>query len=274
MNNVDLGRYSKRLVQYIWDPEPTNDAGENSIWCLGVAYSTKPQNNTLPEPETSIDSLDPSPSPSTSSSAPPTDQSDDTDDYQPINHQDAQKPQNHETTDRYEGIKWPSAFLDDFESRIWLTYRSGFHPIPKSDDPKAPSAMSLSVRLKSQFGSSDGFTTDSGWGCMIRSGQCLLANAMAFSRLGRSWRRKEKEMEEREILRLFADDQRAPFSIHKFVEHGAAACGTYPGQWFGPSATGRCIASVPAPKVEEAALLTTSKARSQITTLKQALKST
>jgi cysteine protease ATG4 len=47
--------------------------------------------------------------------------------------------------------------------------------------------------------------------------------------------------EEREILSLFADDPRAQYSIHKFVEHGAAACDKHPGEWFGPSATARCI---------------------------------
>jgi hypothetical protein len=40
---------------------------------------------------------------------------------------------------------------------------------------------------------------------------------------------------------LFADDPKAPFSIHKFVEHGASACGKHPGEWFGPSATAMCI---------------------------------
>lgn len=47
--------------------------------------------------------------------------------------------------------------------------------------------------------------------------------------------------EEKELLSLFADDPDAPFSIHRFVEHGASACGKYPGEWFGPSATARCI---------------------------------
>jgi cysteine protease ATG4 len=55
------------------------------------------------------------------------------------------------------------------------------------------------------------------------------------------WRRGTAVHEEREILSLFADDPRAPYSIHKFVEHGAAACGKHPGEWFGPSATARCI---------------------------------
>ena len=46
------------------------------------------------------------------------------------------------------------------------------------------------------------------------------------------------------MISLFADDPKAPFSIHKFVEHGASACGKHPGEWFGPSATARCIKSV------------------------------
>ncbi|KAL8944826.1 MAG: hypothetical protein Q9216_000248 [Gyalolechia sp. 2 TL-2023] len=55
------------------------------------------------------------------------------------------------------------------------------------------------------------------------------------------WRRGTQQREEREILNLFADDPDAPFSIHRFVEHGALACGKHPGEWFGPSATARCI---------------------------------
>lgn len=46
---------------------------------------------------------------------------------------------------------------------------------------------------------------------------------------------------EKELISLFADDPRAPFSVHRFVEHGAAACGKHPGEWFGPSAAARCI---------------------------------
>ena len=77
---------------------------------------------------------------------------------------------------------------------------------------------------------------------MIRSGQCLLANALAILRLGRAWRRGTSVEEERKVLQLFADDPAAPFSIHNFVKHGASECGTFPGQWFGPSATAKCIA--------------------------------
>lgn len=80
---------------------------------------------------------------------------------------------------------WPPSFLDDFEARIWLTYRSNFPAIPKSEDPKAASSMSLSVRLRSQLVDQGGFTSDTGWGCMIRSGQSLLANALVMLKLGR-----------------------------------------------------------------------------------------
>ena len=76
---------------------------------------------------------------------------------------------------------------------------------------------------------------------MIRSGQSLLANALSVLQLGRNWRRGYKEGDHKDLLSLFADAPESPFSIHKFVEHGAKACGKYPGEWFGPSATARCI---------------------------------
>lgn len=56
-----------------------------------------------------------------------------------------------------------------------------------------------------------------------------------------AWRRGSRPKDESALLSLFADDPQALFSIHRFVEHGAAACGKHPGEWFGPSATARCI---------------------------------
>lgn len=89
------------------------------------------------------------------------------------------------TQDELSAYGWPVAFLDDFESKIWLTYRSNFCSIPKSDDQNAASSMTLGVRLRSQLMDSQGFTSDTGWGCMIRSGQSLLANALSILHLGR-----------------------------------------------------------------------------------------
>ncbi|KAI1430939.1 hypothetical protein GGR50DRAFT_700668 [Xylaria sp. CBS 124048] len=229
-STVDLGR---RLVQMFWDPEPTNDIiRDQPVWCLGSRYKL---NNTpspgfepalAPGPEGSVRERD---TPSAQLSDTPADSITGSFDESLA----------YEEAPRDNG--WPPAFLDDFESRIWMTYRSEFQPIPRSHDPKALSALSFSMRIKTQLSDQAGFASDSGWGCMIRSGQSLLANAMAIQRLGRAWRRGTREVEERKILALFADDTRAPYSIHNFVRHGASACGKYPGEWFGPSATARCI---------------------------------
>ena len=245
MSSVDFGRY-KRIVQAFWDREPKNeDASRSCIWCLGKEYEAKCTTNGI------------------------SDQPEAQEENRASNKQDS--PQNAEkiklgvtngaslegsdVRSHDSGVDrgWPLEFLDDCESRLWFTYRSNFAPIKKSSD----ASMTLSVRLRS-LGDQGGFTSDTGWGCMIRSGQTLLANALVMLRLGRGkrlgtfyslngidsksdWRRGRRQDEERRLLSLFSDDPNAPFSIHRFVEHGASACGKHPGEWFGPSATARCI---------------------------------
>lgn len=181
MANVDLGRY-KKLVQYFWDPEPKNDdSSKLPIWCLGEKYTTNFTNEPdFPPSQRGLQGGQ-------------------------ISHQGLAKVSAEDPGDRHaENIEgavkgvgtrkgsgsedeggWPSTFLDDFESRVWFTYRSNFPSIKKSADPNASSAMSLSVRIRSQLVDQGGFTSDTGWGCMIRSGQCLLANALLMLRLGR-----------------------------------------------------------------------------------------
>lgn len=62
-----------------------------------------------------------------------------------------------------------------------------------------------------------------------------------FTKSHPDWRRGSEFEEEAKLLSLFADYPDAPFSIHRFVKHGSESCGKYPGEWFGPSATARCI---------------------------------
>jgi cysteine protease ATG4 len=260
--NVDLGPY-RRIVQLFWDPEPVNDAIQDQpIWCLGRSYqlashsSTKTvERDTTPTAE-SVESLKedrakPVPATNSALETPPDSTSSSFSSSLAYD----------ESTDVG---NWPQGFLDDFESKFWMTYRFEFEPIARSSDPKARSSLSLSMRIKSQLGGDQtGFSSDSGWGCMIRSGQSLLANSIAILRLGRGiytpsaplspagkelyvnigidWRRGSLKKEERELIRSFSDDPKAPYSIHNFVKHGAEACGKYPGEWFGPSATARCI---------------------------------
>ncbi|KAB8659332.1 hypothetical protein FH972_026221 [Carpinus fangiana] len=176
MNNVDIGRYGKRIVQALWDPEPQNE-GNAPIWCLGRCYDSTTQAPPRQETEDpqdlqTVDNTAASPSPSLSRA------------FSAYHEVDAREIKEAQAATAGAG-GWPADFLEDFEARIWLTYRSGFRSIPKSDDPRASAGMSLQMRLKSQLSNQGGFTSDTGWGCMIRSGQSLLANALAMLRLGR-----------------------------------------------------------------------------------------
>ncbi|XP_014561682.1 hypothetical protein COCVIDRAFT_22350 [Bipolaris victoriae FI3] len=225
----DFERVSRNIVRTFYDPPPTNDSSE-PIWLLGQRYDPRPP-PARPPPSDAAAADEPTP---------PSERNEDESWIRTsIDVSERKEAPNGEDPAQYGN--WPSAFLDDFESRIWMTYRSGFTAIQKSQDPKATSAMSFRVRMQNL--ASPGFTSDTGFGCMIRSGQSILANALQILRLGRDWRYQDKPTakEHCEILSLFADDPRAPFSIHRFVEHGAAVCGKYPGEWFGPSAAARCI---------------------------------
>ena len=61
-------------------------------------------------------------------------------------------------------------FLDAFHSTIWMTYRKSFTSIIRPAIPKEEHHKS-----------------DAGWGCMLRSGQMLLANSLARHSLGNNF---------------------------------------------------------------------------------------
>lgn len=244
MANNEFARFSKKVVSYFWDPLPRNE-DPSPIWCLGRSYDSRYQEARQSKlPGTSPSSQSDS-STSQADSAIVTQPGDKPKDEVPETRTEAME-KSHADLSRQEeeALGWPPEFLDDIESRIWLTYRNNFPPIPKSSDPSAGAGMSFATRLRN-IGNKDGFSSDTGWGCMIRSGQSLLANALSTLRFGRDWKLGEREQEHKELLALFADLPEAPFSIHKMVEHGAQACGKHPGEWFGPSATARCIQYVP-----------------------------
>ncbi|CAA0822954.1 Cysteine protease ATG4a [Striga hermonthica] len=108
-----------------------------------------------------------------------------------------------------------ATFVEDFSSRILITYRKGFSPIM---DTK--------------------YTSDINWGCMIRSSQMLVAQAFLVHILGRSWRKsphKKLDPHYIEILHLFGDAENSPCSIHNLLQVGKAY-GLAPGSWVGPYA--------------------------------------
>jgi cysteine protease ATG4 len=184
MNNVeDIARYGKRFVKIFYDPMPQNDDLSGSpIWCLGRKFEG------LKPPSTPSASSSPSMT-ATSATHISEQNSSICEDDRRINDPPVivDKPASSDVAREELGddAGWPSAFLDDFESRIWMTYRSAFQSIPRSQDPKASVSLTFAVRLRSQLGQTEGFSSDTGWGCMIRSGQSLLANALQISTLGR-----------------------------------------------------------------------------------------
>uniref|UniRef100_A0A8B9RYM7 Cysteine protease n=1 Tax=Accipiter nisus TaxID=211598 RepID=A0A8B9RYM7_9AVES len=142
-------------------------------------------------------------------------------------------------------------FQRDFSSRLWLTYRRGFPALAGTP-----------------------WSTDCGWGCMLRTAQMLLAQGLVLHLLGRDWTwpeampemetaagsrrtrdpaartqappawtrdppgragiQREAERRHRTIVAWFADHPQAPFGIHRLVELGRNA-GKKAGDWYGPS---------------------------------------
>ncbi|KAJ8755175.1 hypothetical protein K2173_018973 [Erythroxylum novogranatense] len=123
-----------------------------------------------------------------------------------------------------------SAFTNDFSSRILMTYRKGFDAIGDSK-----------------------YISDVNWGCMLRSSQMLVAQALLFHRLGRSWRKplqKPWDEEYVEILHLFGDSEASAFSIHNLLQAGSLY-GLAAGSWVGPYAMCRSWESLASSKKEE-----------------------
>ncbi|KDQ17504.1 hypothetical protein BOTBODRAFT_53103 [Botryobasidium botryosum FD-172 SS1] len=154
-------------------------------------------------------------------------------------------------------LGWPPAFYADFSSRIWLTYRSQYQPIRDitllslNENPgwetQAPSPQK-SNKWSWPVGGEKGWTSDTGWGCMLRTGQSLLANALIHLHLSRDWRRppypamtSEYAMYVR-ILTWFFDSPSplCPFGVHRMALAGKDL-GKDVGSWFGPSTAAGAI---------------------------------
>mmetsp|Transcript_10432 Transcript_10432/g.13520 ORF Transcript_10432/g.13520 Transcript_10432/m.13520 type:complete len:407 (-) Transcript_10432:283-1503(-) len=113
-------------------------------------------------------------------------------------------------------------FLKDFGSIIWCSYRKDFpqmNPYP--------------------------YTSDRGWGCMLRAAQMILAQGLCRHKFERGWR-VPADVEERKrneefckLLEWFVDHKEdgpleCLFSLHTIVQCGMRY-DMLPGEWYGPS---------------------------------------
>ncbi|XP_073216525.1 cysteine protease ATG4B isoform X5 [Lepidochelys kempii] len=110
--------------------------------------------------------------------------------------------------------------LLDVTSRFWFTYRKNFPAIGGT-----------------------GPTSDTGWGCMLRCGQMIFAQALVCRHLGRDWRWvKGKRQTDNyfNILNAFIDKKDSYYSVHQIAQMGVGE-GKSIGQWYGPNTVAQVL---------------------------------
>ncbi|KAL4648226.1 cysteine protease ATG4A isoform X1 [Arapaima gigas] len=113
-----------------------------------------------------------------------------------------------------------SELLSDVRSRLWFTYRKKFSPIGGT-----------------------GPSSDAGWGCMLRCGQMILAQALVCWHLGREWRWDKDRSPPEEywrILHCFLDKKDSCYSIHQMAQMGVGE-GKLVGEWYGPNTVAQVL---------------------------------
>ncbi|KAH9016405.1 hypothetical protein EDB83DRAFT_2508558 [Lactarius deliciosus] len=251
-----------KAMRYLLDSDSTPDKCTDPIWLLGVQHpGYEPPPADLASPTTlsrsgSVNSRRASSFRTTTSS---------TVTAAPIGSNTLSSSQT--SSSKNPAAHWPPEFYADFTSRVWITYRSHFHPIRDSSltvlereqveaavaaAAGTPAPISSSPPSKRWWpGGEKGWTSDAGWGCMLRTGQSLLATALVHLHLGRDWRRPPHPVYTADyatyvqILTWFFDSPSTlcPFSVHRMALAGKEL-GKDVGQWFGPSTAAGAIKSL------------------------------
>ncbi|SCV12608.1 probable Probable cysteine protease ATG4 [Nakaseomyces glabratus] len=142
----------------------------------------------------------------------------------------------------------PEEILNAIRSKLNFTYRTNFEPIERAPDGPSPINPLIMLRINPMdaieniFNNRECFFTDVGWGCMIRTGQSLLGNALQRVKSTVKDQPYIYEMDDtKEITDLFKDNTKSAFSLQNFVKCGRIYNKIAPGEWFGPATTATCI---------------------------------
>jgi hypothetical protein len=165
--------------------------------------------------------------------------------------------------EEYSQLQYQS-LTSDFASLFWFSYRKDFPPItnelkqitpmtmtpipekngggliyytPTRTKNKTPEEEGYTSSLTRIYQSMVSYTSDAGWGCMMRSGQMMLAQAFVQYYLGRGFRLPPDDNQMNMytmILNWFLDREEAPYSIHRIAQAGTLYSKKV-GEWFGPS---------------------------------------
>lgn len=120
---------------------------------------------------------------------------------------------------KYNAIQELDLIRRDVQSRLWCTYRRGFVPLGESQ-----------------------LTSDRGWGCTLRCGQMVLAQALIDLHLGRDWfwTHETRDPTYLKIVNRFEDTRQTSFSIHQIALMGNSEDKKV-GQWFGPNTVAQVL---------------------------------
>eukprot|EP01029_Cantina_marsupialis_P009236 TRINITY_DN215_c2_g1_i1.p1 TRINITY_DN215_c2_g1~~TRINITY_DN215_c2_g1_i1.p1 ORF type:complete len:379 (+),score=79.22 TRINITY_DN215_c2_g1_i1:65-1201(+) len=138
--------------------------------------------------------------------------------------------------------------MDTDDSRVWILgssfdceeLRTTAFCLPQeqslSIEDRVQSLILCTYRKNCPDICGSGYKTDAGWGCMLRTAQMMLAQAISANELGREWKYNppHEDKKHNDILSLFIDAAEMQFSIQKLNMCGMKY-GTKPGIWFGPN---------------------------------------
>nr|AWV66667.1 cysteine protease ATG4-like-2 [Brachionus plicatilis] len=148
--------------------------------------------------------------------------------YTPSDYEDSSGSSDGKNSDNQSSKNGKTALEQEIYSRLWFTYRKDFEP--------------LNGNVK--------YTTDCGWGCMLRSAQMLIAQGLIYHCFGSEWSLNKSLQEEenlnlyKDIISLFNDRSslKCPFGLHSLLEladKNDSKVGNRStsrvGSWFGPT---------------------------------------